>query len=256
VSAGENVTGRTQTRAEPLHHPALVAMAIVLLALNLRTTVASLPPLLREIEDALRLSGAAAGLLTAVPVLCMAWFAPAAHRLAHRFGREGTALAAAAMVAVGNGLRFAGATTTVALYAGTFVAGLGVATCGIVLPGIVKELFPTRMGAATGAYSVAMMLGAAISAALAVPLEHLLGSWQASLAAWALPAVVACVVWIPIGPGQRARARRGGASWPAAVAERTGVAAVGIPHFSVQPRLCDSRLARPRVRRARLERRG
>jgi CP family cyanate transporter-like MFS transporter len=43
-----------------------------------------------------------------------------------------------------------------------------------------------------------MMLGAAAAGAFAVPLEGLLGSWSASLAAWALPAVLAVVVWVPL----------------------------------------------------------
>jgi CP family cyanate transporter-like MFS transporter len=178
-------------------HPALVGVALVLLAVNLRTTVASLPPLLGEIEQELGLSGAAAGLLTALPVLCMAFFAPMAHRLAHRFGREATALGAVALVGAGNALRLGGSASAV-LFGSTFVAGVGVAVCGVVLPGIVKELFARRTGAATGAYSVAMMLGAASAAAFSVPLERALGSWQAALAAWAVPAVFAVVAWLPV----------------------------------------------------------
>jgi CP family cyanate transporter-like MFS transporter len=175
----------------------LVGLALVLVAVNLRTTVASLPPLLHEIEGELGLSGATAGMLTALPVLCMAFFAPMAHRLAHRFGREATALGAVALIAAGNGLRFAGGASAL-LLGGTLVAGVGVAVCGVVLPGVVKELFARRAGAATGAYSVAMMLGAAAAAALAVPLERWLGSWQASLGAWALPALLAFVAWLPV----------------------------------------------------------
>jgi CP family cyanate transporter-like MFS transporter len=50
---------------------------------------------------------------------------------------------------------------------------------------------------------MSLTLGAALAAALAVPLENALGSWQASLAAWALPALVAGLVWLPpaLGPG-------------------------------------------------------
>ena len=43
----------------------------------------------------------------------------------------------------------------------------------------------------TGAYSMSLTLGAALAAALAVPLEEWLGSWEASLAAWSVPALVA-----------------------------------------------------------------
>src|SRR4051812_20079911 len=177
--------------------PGLVAVALILLAANLRTTVSSLPPLLSGIERDLRLTGALAGLLTALPVLCMAWFAPVAHRLAHRFGREATTLGAVGLVAAGNGLRGLG-TVAAALFGATLLAGIGVAVAGVTIPGLVKDRFPARPGAVTGAYSVAMMLGAAIAATLTVPLLDLLGSWQASLAAWALPALLAAAIWTPV----------------------------------------------------------
>ena len=44
---------------------------------------------------------------------------------------------------------------------------------------------------------MSLTLGAALAAALAVPLQDALGSWEASLAAWALPALVAAAVWVP-----------------------------------------------------------
>lgn len=181
----------------PAVHPALLGLALVLLAVNLRTTVGSLPPLLAGIERDLGLSGATAGLLTALPVLCMALCAPGAHRVAHRFGREATALGSVVLVAVGNSLRLAG-THSAVLFGATLLAGLGIAACGVVLPGIVKEFFPSREGAASSAYTVAMMLGAAAAGALAVPIEQLLGSWSASLAVWGLPACLAVAVWIPV----------------------------------------------------------
>lgn len=190
-----DLAGRREAR--PPVRPALVAVALVLLAANLRTTVASLPPLLPDIERELGLPGAVAGLLTALPVLCMAWFAPAAHRLAHRYGREVTALAAVGLVGAGNGLRALGSAPSL-LLAATLLAGVGVAVAGVVIPGLVKESFRTRPGAATGAYTVAMMLGAAVSATVAVPLRDLLGSWQVSLAFWALPALLAVVAWTPV----------------------------------------------------------
>jgi len=43
-----------------------------------------------------------------------------------------------------------------------------------------------------------MMLGSAIAPAAAVPARHTLGSWQASLASWAVPAAVAAAAWWPV----------------------------------------------------------
>jgi CP family cyanate transporter-like MFS transporter len=89
-------------------------------------------------------------------------------------------------------------TVAAALLVATQLAGIGVAVAGVTIPGLVKDRFPARPGAVTGAYSVAMMLGAAIAATLTVPLLDLLGSWQASLAAWALPALLAAAIWTPV----------------------------------------------------------
>jgi CP family cyanate transporter-like MFS transporter len=176
---------------------ALVLVALAVVAFNLRTPTASLPPLLADVQGALGLSGPALGLLTALPVLCMALCAPGAHRLAHRLGAELTTLCAVNLVAAGALLRLGGGSTAL-LFAGTLVAGVGIAVAGVTLPSIVKERFADRPGAATAAYSVPMMLGAAVAPATAVPLAHALGGWQDSLAVWAIPALLAAALWAPL----------------------------------------------------------
>jgi CP family cyanate transporter-like MFS transporter len=188
----------------------LVLVALAVLAFNLRTPTASLPPLLTDVERTLGLSGLALGLLTALPVLCMAICAPPAHRLANRHGAEATTLWAIGLVAAGTVLRLGGETTVV-LFAGTLVAGVGIAACGVTLPSIIKDRFPDRPGAATAAYSVPMMLGAAVAPAMAVPLLHALGTWEASLASWAMPALLGAALWAPLArrrPAARTMAGR------------------------------------------------
>jgi CP family cyanate transporter-like MFS transporter len=178
-------------------HPALVLVALAVVAFNLRTVMTSLAPLLGDVQHTLGLSGPALGVLTALPVLCMALFAPPAQRLAHRHGGEVTTLWAIGLVAAGTLLRLGG-NATVVLFAGTVIAGVGIAVCGVTMPSIVKQHFPNRPGAASAAYSVPMMLGAAVAPTVAVPLLRSLGSWQASLASWALPALIAAAMWAPL----------------------------------------------------------
>lgn len=175
----------------------MLVLAIFLVALNLRAALASLPPLMQTIEHDLGLSGAVAGLLTTLPVLCMGVFAPVAQRLAHSIGREATVAVALVAVLVGLLLRLAGAVLP-ALMLSTLLAGVGIALCGTVLPGIVKEFFAHRPGVVTGVYLLAMMTGATAAAAGAVPIANLLGSWQRSLAVWAVPAVVGLLAWLPV----------------------------------------------------------
>ena len=162
------------------HLPPLwvMALGLVAVAANLRTVMASVPPLVETIAADLGLSNAAMGALTTLPVLCMGVFAPTAQRLAARIGAAGAVEVAAACLAIGTGLRYFGDLVW-PLYAGTFLAGVGIAVGGTLLPGLVKELFPPhRSGLVTGLYMFAMMGGATASSALAVPLEGWLGSWE------------------------------------------------------------------------------
>ena len=138
----------------------LVAVSLVAVAANLRTVMASVPPLVDAIGVDLGLSNAALGALTTLPVLCMGVFAPVAQRAAARLGAAGAVQLSVVCVLVGLLSRFGGGQAWV-LYAGTFVAGVGIALGGTLLPGLVKELFPAgRSGLVTGLYMLAMMGGA------------------------------------------------------------------------------------------------
>ena len=169
--------------------------AVVLLGLNLRTVVASLPPLLDTIRADLGMSGTAAGLLTALPVLCFGGFALVVPRLVRRLAIERLLAGCAVVTAAALALRGAGGAP--ALFAGTLLAGGAVAIAQAALPALIRTGHPARVGLLTGAFSMALPLGATLGAALAVPLERALGSWQASLAVWSLLAAVAALAWLP-----------------------------------------------------------
>ena len=197
MSEHRATTRPTAGASGPALSPALLVTAIFLAALNLRAALASVPPLVNTIQDDLGLSSAAAGLLTTVPVLCMGLFAPVSQRLAHRVGREMTVAIALGLLVVGLLLRLGGDAYPVLLVS-TLVPGIGIALCGTVLPGIVKEFFPGRSGVMTGVYLLAMMIGATAASALAVPLADALGSWEQSLAVWSALAMVGLVGWLPV----------------------------------------------------------
>ena len=175
----------------------VMAVALVAVAANLRIAITSVPPLLGVISADLHLSHAAAGALTTLPVLCMGIFAPLASRIAHHLGAVAAVLAAATGILAGTASRFAGGNVGV-LYAGTFLAGVGIAIAGTLLPRLVKTFFPPRRaGLVTGLYMFAMMGGAAASSALSVPLAERFGSWQASLGSWSVLALVGVAAWAP-----------------------------------------------------------
>ena len=175
---------------------ARAALAVVLLSLNLRTIFASLPPLLDEVRGDLHMSATVAGLLITLPVVCLGALAPLAPRLARRVSIEWLLVACAVLTGAGVGIRGVGGTA--ALFAGSLLAGAAVAIAQTLLPVLIRSRYPDHVGLLTGAFSMAITLSAAIAAGLAVPLERALGGgWEASLAAWAVPALAAAIVWLP-----------------------------------------------------------
>jgi CP family cyanate transporter-like MFS transporter len=179
-----------------------VLLAIVLLGLNLRTVVASLPPLLPAIRADLGLSASIAALLTTLPVLCFGALAPVARRVAHRLPLEVILAACTVVTAAAAGLRGIG--TTPALFAGSVLAGAAVAVAQTTLPVLIRIAFPAVLASLMGGYSMALTLGATLGAGLAVPLERAAGgSWALSLALWAVPAAIAAALWLPLALRRR-----------------------------------------------------
>jgi cyanate transporter len=169
----------------------LLALGVVLAALNLRIAVGSVPPLLSDLERDLGMSSSVGGVLTSLPVLCFGTVAFAAPALVRRAGGEATLAAVLLATAAGVLLRAGGSIAT--LFAGTALAGAGIAIGNVIVPAMIKGSFPARIGLMMGVYTAALNASAALGGGLAVPFEHAFG-WQGSLAVWATPAVVATVV--------------------------------------------------------------
>ncbi|MGW6899203.1 CynX/NimT family MFS transporter [Streptomyces sp. NPDC054919] len=222
ASAMDSPAPRTAQTASGSAGPApwvlrLVAVGLVLTALNLRPAITSLGALLEEVRDGLHMSGSLAGVLTSVPPLCFAVFGIMAPRLARRFGPG--AVVCAGMVAIAAGLvirPFVG--STAGFLAASALALMGIAVSNILMPVIVKRWFPDRVGSMTGLYSMALALGTALAAAVTVPMTDALGgSWKAGLGIWAVLAAAAVLPWIPLmrdgrgAPGQATAQQHGDA---------------------------------------------
>ena len=146
-----------------------------------------------ELERELALSSAAAGLLTSLPVLCFGVLAAFAAPLTRRFGAERVLLAALLPILVGVLVR--SASSRPAVFAGTLLAGAGIAVGNVVVPAVIKGRFAASAGGLTGLYAAALGVGAALAAALTVPIGDVLGGgWQTGLAIWAVPAAAALAV--------------------------------------------------------------
>lgn len=175
----------------------IVAASLLLLAANLRPLFPSTAILLPELTEALGLTGAQAGYLTTLPVLCMGLFAPLAPRLAQRTGIERTLLLVLALITLGTALR--GMLGVAGLFLGTGLAGAGIALGNVLLPSLVKRDFSDRAALMTGLYTMSLVGGAALAAATTLPFTQAMGGrWDLGLALWAAPGMVALAAWAPI----------------------------------------------------------
>ena len=175
--------------------PLLVA-GLLLIGLNLRPAVASVGPVLSEVQSDTGLGSIGAGVLTAMPVLCFGGFAFVVPGLARRLGVH--RLLGVALTVLAAGLLVRLHPSTLALFAGTVLAGAAIAVGNTTVPAVVKTDLAHRTGAVMGLYSMSLSLGAALASGLTVPIATRLDDdWRPALAVWALPALLALVAWSP-----------------------------------------------------------
>jgi CP family cyanate transporter-like MFS transporter len=169
----------------------------LLLGANLRAPITSLGPVLPEIQQALRLSGGAAGLLHALPLLVFALLSLVAPRAGRRYGMERVLGFSVAAIFLGTAVRSLAAPG--AVWLGTVLLSAGIAFGNVLLPGLAKRLFPGRATTVIGFYAATMAVFAGLASSLAVPIAQWEGaSWRWSLGIWSLPAFATLLFWLPL----------------------------------------------------------
>lgn len=176
---------------------ALLLVTVLVVAANMRPTITSVGPLIDRIGADTGLGPAALGLLGAIPVLAFAVVSPLVAALSRRLGVERTVLIALAVLIVATVIRSLPGWNAL-LWVGTALIGAAIAVANVLVPAVVKADFPDRIAVATGAYSSALGVFAALASGLAIPIADLAG-WRVALGCWAGLAVVGFVVWATRG---------------------------------------------------------
>ncbi|MBW4720236.1 MFS transporter [Saccharothrix sp. SC076] len=193
----------------------LLAIGVALAAANLRPAVTSLASVLGDVRGSLGVSTAWTSSLTALPTLCFGFAAFLAPWLGRRLGMARAVALALAVLTAGLVLRVVDGPLVV--LGGTFIACAGIAVCNVVIPVVVKDSFPGRVGLITGVYTAALAAGAAVGAAFTPVLESVFGSWRLAVGAWAFLSLAALVIWLSGARHGVAVARAAEATRPAAV---------------------------------------
>ena len=175
------------------------AVVIVAVALNLRAFLTSSSPLLEPIRLATGIGFHAVALLTVLPMFAMGATSLFGAAVGQRIGaRGGIALGLAAIALACASRSVAGGAA--ALLGSAALAGAGVGLVQALMPGVVKQAYPARIGVMTGLYSAALMGGGGLGAMASPWVAQRLGGaqvdWHAGLAMWAVLALIALIGWL------------------------------------------------------------
>lgn len=190
----------------------LAVLAVLLLATNLRIAVSSVGALLPDIRDGIGLGGFEIGVLTSLPPFCFGLAGLAGPTVARRIGLHRTALVTLVLMVIGQLVRGI-LPGTLWLFLGSALALAGIALANVIMPSLIRQLFPDRIAGMTGAYTV-IMAGAQAGVSFAtIPLMRAFGGdWQLGIGLWAGVAVLAVLPWIPLATRDTAGVRTGSAA--------------------------------------------
>ena len=169
-------------------------LAVVLVALNLRPSMAAIGPLLSAIRTDIPLSFSLASLLTMLPVMAMGLAMFFGLAVSRRLGEHRTVVVSLLIIAVATMARLF-VDSAVELILSAVLAGIGIALIQALMPVLIKSRFRDNVSLFMGLYVTSIMGGAAIAASFAPLVMARTGSWRIGLAIWAALAVAALLFW-------------------------------------------------------------
>ncbi len=203
TSANETTSSRgtfaRDVAARASSHRALlviVAIAIVFTASTLRSTLTSMGALTVWVQNDLMLSSGAMGMVTTLPLLAFAASAIFMNKISERFGNSRALAIGCAAIAVGIVWRSYGGDA--GLFGGTVLLGVGISAGNVLLPAVVRERFPLRVGVMTALYTTTMSLFAGGAAGLSSGLMESIGDWRTILVGVAPLAAIGAVLWVVV----------------------------------------------------------
>ncbi|MFJ2408007.1 cyanate transporter [Pseudomonas sp. NPDC087814] len=169
-------------------------ISVVLVALNLRPSMAAVGPLLSSIRADVALSFSTASLLTMLPVMAMGLAMFFGMAVAKRFGEHRSIVLSLVVIGLATVSRLF-LDSAVELILSAIAAGVGIAMIQALMPALIKSRFSDNVSLFMGLYVTAIMGGAALAASFSPFIQVQTGSWRIGLAIWAVLAVLALVFW-------------------------------------------------------------
>lgn len=170
-------------------------LGIIFVSFNLRPAITSVGPLVNDIQNDLNLAHWSAGILTSLPLIAFAVMSPIVPNISSRLTNGWTLIVGLVILLIGLFIRTTA--NLIMLFTGTFLVGVGIAVMNVMLPVIVKDLFPQKFAIMTSVYTTSMSIFAALASGVSVPLASGLNlGWKMTLLVWSIPAIIALIIWI------------------------------------------------------------
>ena len=169
-------------------------LGIILVALNLRPSMAAVGPLLSAIRGDTPLSFSVASLLTMLPVMAMGLAMFFGIGISRRLGEQRTVILSRLIIGLAPLSRW-WLDSAAQLIGSAMLAGIGIALIQALMPVLIKSRFPDNVALCMGLYVTAIMGGAALAASFAPLVMVQTSSWRLGLAIWAALALLALLLW-------------------------------------------------------------
>lgn len=185
---------KAQTQERRKAAPLLASCVIFLVALNLRPAIVAVGPLLSSIGVTFDWGESIQGLLGSLPLLAFALFSLIVGALTAKL--DSNKVLFWALIALASGCIVRSLSGESMVWLGTLAIGASIAVGNVLAPAIVKRDFIDNVSFATGAYSACVTAGSALAGLTASAAADALGGWQPALAFWAIPALLAALLWL------------------------------------------------------------
>lgn len=193
----------TPTPPKNIRYPRITALiAIILAAVNLRSVITAISPLIPEIQASTGMSGTMVGIIGTVPTAMFAVSAFVLPRIKERFTLSEMMLLALGLTAVGQLLRVVYPNEWL-LLVGSLIALFAIGILNATMPLVVREYFPRHVPSMSLTFMMSSQIMLAAAPIVAVPMmdwaENMgLPGWQISLGSWGVLAAIAAVSWMPL----------------------------------------------------------
>lgn len=172
----------------------MLLIAILLVGATLRSSIASVGPLVPHIKSDLAMSNTAIGFMNTLPLIAFGLFSPLAPKIAATLGIEVTLLISMFILSFGVIFRVFGDSTVLIL--GTLVVGIAISAGNVLTPSLIKSTFIKNTGFVVGLYSITMNLISALSSGLTSSIANSRTfDWKFAMQLWVIFPVLAIVAF-------------------------------------------------------------